>query len=232
MGLTKESNPFLGYRAIRFCLGRIDIFAIQLRAILRASAYGNVRIMIPLVTSVSEVGAAKKLIYHIMQEMDQHGINYDKNIQIGVMVETPAAAVMADVLAKEADFFSIGTNDLTQYTIAVDRGNENVAYLYSVYHPAVLRFIKRIIECAKKENIEVGMCGEAAGSPQMIPLLLAFGLDEFSVTSSKILETRKNIAMWTIEEAQEVSNKVMNMYTEKEVSDYLSAYIADKEEHE
>ena len=228
MGLTKESNPFLGYRAIRFCLGRIDVFTTQLRAILRASAYGNIRIMLPLITGVSEVRNVRTILQNVMRELDSKEIPYDKDILLGVMIETPAACMLADILAKEADFFSIGTNDLTQYTIAVDRGNENVAYLYSAFHPAVLRSVKRIIECAKRENIEVGMCGEAAGNPAMIPLLLAFGLDEFSVTASKVLETRKNIASWTMKEAAAVTDTVMGMSTEKEVSAYLSDYIATK----
>lgn len=228
MGLVKEGNPFLGYRAIRFCLGRTDIFTVQLRAILRASAYGNIRIMIPLVTGINELRTVKTILHNIMRELDQKEIKYDKNIPVGIMVETPAACVMADVLAKEADFFSIGTNDLTQYTIAVDRGNENVAYLYSAFHPAVLRSIKRVIECAKEENIEVGMCGEAAADSAMIPVLLAFGLDEFSVTASKVLETRKNIASWTMKEAAAVTDTVMGMSTEKEVSTYLRDYIVSK----
>lgn len=228
MGLVKEGNPFLGYRAIRFCLGRTDIFTVQLRAILRASAYGNIRIMIPLVTGINELRTVKTILHNIMRELDQKEIKYDKNIPVGIMVETPAACVMADVLAKEADFFSIGTNDLTQYTIAVDRGNENVAYLYSAFHPAVLRSIKRVIECAKEENIEVGMCGEAAADSAMIPVLLAFGLDEFSVIASKVLETRKNIASWTMKEAAAVTDTVMGMSTEKEVSTYLRDYIVSK----
>ena len=153
MGLTKEANPFLGYRAIRFCLDRVDIFTTQLRAILRASAYGSIRIMIPMITSVNEVRQVKELIKKICSDLDRNGINYDKNIQTGVMIETPAAAVMADVIAQEADFFSIGTNDLTQYTIAVDRCNENVAYLYSAFNPAVLRLIRRIIEYKSYKEI-------------------------------------------------------------------------------
>ena len=206
MGLTKELNPFLGYRAIRFCLDRVDIFTTQLRAVLRASAYGNIRIMIPMITSVTEVQAVKKIINGICRDLDKKDIKYDKDIKIGVMIETPAAAIMADVLAHEVDFFSIGTNDLTQYTLAVDRGNENVAYLYSALNPAVIRSIKHIIECAHNAGIEAGMCGEAAADERMIPLLLNFGLDEFSVTVSRVLETRKEIASWSSKEEKEVSN--------------------------
>ncbi len=210
MGLTKELNPFLGYRAIRFCLDRVDIFTTQLRAVLRASAYGNIRIMIPMITSVTEVQAVKKIINGICRDLDKKDIKYDKDIKIGVMIETPAAAIMADVLAHEVDFFSIGTNDLTQYKLAVDRGNENVAYLYSALNPAVIRSIKHIIECAHNAGIEAGMCGEAAADERMIPLLLNFGLDEFSVTVSRVLETRKEIASWSSKEVKEITENVMN----------------------
>lgn len=226
MGLTKELNPFLGYRAIRFCLDRVDIFTTQLRAVLRASAYGNIRIMIPMITSVTEVQSVKKIINGICRDLDKKGIKYDKDIKIGVMIETPAAAIMADVLAHEVDFFSIGTNDLTQYTLAVDRGNENVAYLYSALNPAVIRSIKYIIECAHNAGIEAGMCGEAAADERMIPLLLNFGLDEFSVTVSRVLETRKEIASWSSKEVKEITENVMNYSEEKEVSNYLSNCIA------
>lgn len=226
MGLTKELNPFLGYRAIRFCLDRIDIFTTQLRAVLRASAYGNIRIMIPMITSVTEVQAVKKIINGICRDLDKKDIKYDKDIKIGVMIETPAAAIMADVLAHEVDFFSIGTNDLTQYTLAVDRGNENVAYLYSALNPAVIRSIKHIIECAHNAGIEAGMCGEAAADERMIPLLLNFGLDEFSVTVSRVLETRKEIASWSSKEVKDITENVMNYSEEKEVSNYLSDCIA------
>ena len=226
MGLTKELNPFLGYRAIRFCLDRVDIFTTQLRAVLRASAYGNIRIMIPMITSVTEVQAVKKIINGICRDLDKKDIKYDKDIKIGVMIETPAAAIMAAVLAHEVDFFSIGTNDLTQYTLAVDRGNENVAYLYSALNPAVIRSIKHIIECAHNAGIEAGMCGEAAADERMIPLLLNFGLDEFSVTVSRVLETRKEIASWSSKEVKEITENVMNYSEEKEVSNYLSDCIA------
>ena len=226
MGLTKELNPFLGYRAIRFCLDRVDIFTTQLRAVLRASAYGNIRIMIPMITSVTEVQAVKKIINGICRDLDKKDIKYDKDIKIGVMIETPAGAIMAAVLAHEVDFFSIGTNDLTQYTLAVDRGNENVAYLYSALNPAVIRSIKHIIECAHNAGIEAGMCGEAAADERMIPLLLNFGLDEFSVTVSRVLETRKEIASWSSKEVKEITENVMNYSEEKEVSNYLSDCIA------
>ena len=239
MGLTKELNPFLGYRAIRFCLDRVDIFTTQLRAVLRASAYGNIRIMIPMITSVTEVQSVKKIINGICRDLDKKDIKYDKDIKIGVMIETPAAAIMADVLAHEVDFFSIGTNDLTQYTLAVDRQNPKLDSFFDPHHPAVLkmikmvvdnpaviRSIKHIIECAHNAGIEAGMCGEAAADERMIPLLLNFGLDEFSVTVSRVLETRKEIASWSSKEVKEITENVMNYSEEKEVSNYLSDCIA------
>lgn len=225
LGLEKEENPFLGYRAVRFCLDREDIYKPQLRALLRASAFGDIKIMVPLVTGIDELRAVKVMLASIKAELDEAGIPYNKEIPVGVMIETPAASIIADLLAKEADFFSIGTNDLTQYTMAVDRGNAKVAYLYSTYNPAVLRSIKRVIECGKEAGIMVGMCGEAASDPLLIPLLLSFGLDEFSVSASAILATRKVISEWTIEKADVLSKKVMELSTEKEVLEFLTQNI-------
>ncbi len=222
LGLEKEENPFLGFRAIRFCLQRRDIYETQLRALVRASAYGRIKVMIPLVTGVDELRQVKAIVADIMKEYDAAGVEYNKKLQIGVMMETPAACLMADVLAKEADFFSIGTNDLTGYTMAVDRGNAKVAYLYSAYNPAVLRAIKRIIECGKQEGIMVGMCGEAAADPKLIPLLLAFGLDEFSVSATSVLKTRKNISENDIAQCKALADKVMECTTEEEVLNILT----------
>ena len=221
LGLEREDNPFLGFRAIRFCLQREDIYKPQLRALLRASAYGNIKIMVPLVTGVDELRSVKALVKDIMSELDSEGIAYNKDIEIGVMMETPASCMVADLLAKEADFFSIGTNDLTGYTMAVDRGNAKVEYLYKTYNPAVLRAIKRIIECGKKEGIMVGMCGEAAADPKLIPLLLSFGLDEFSVSATSVLKTRKTIATWDMESANALTEVVMNATTAEEVMELL-----------
>lgn len=217
LGLKHEDNPFLGFRAIRYCLQRKDIYEIQLKALLRASAFGKIKIMVPLVTGVDELRQVKAMIKDIMAELDKEGVAYNKNIEVGVMMETPAACMVADVLAKEAAFFSIGTNDLTGYTMAVDRGNAKVAYLYSTYNPAVLRAIKRIIECGKKEGIMVGMCGEAAADSKLIPLLLAFGLDEFSVSATSVLKTRKTISDCTMDECKALADKVMACVTEEEV---------------
>lgn len=221
LGLSKEDNPFMGFRAVRYCLHREDVYKPQLRALLRASAFGNIKIMIPLVTCIDEVREVKAMIENIKAELDSENIAYNKDIQVGVMVETPAASLIADLLAEEADFFSIGTNDLTGYTMAVDRGNADVAYLYSAFQPAVLRSIKKIIEDGK--DIIVGMCGEAAADPLLIPLLLAFGLDEFSVSATSVLKTRKIISQWTIDEAKEVAEKALTLKTESEVVEYLTS---------
>lgn len=227
MGLTKDENPFLGYRAIRFCLDRKDdVYKPQLRALLRASAYGNIKIMVPMVTRIEELREAKALIEEIKKELDEQNIPYKKDIEVGIMVETAAASLMADVFAKEAAFFSIGTNDLTQYTMSVDRGNDKVSYLYSTFNPAVLRSIKRIITCGREAGIMVGMCGEAASDPLMIPLLLAFGLNEFSMSASAILYSRKLITGYSTQELQAVVDKAMSFATAAEVESYMREFMA------
>lgn len=221
LGLAKEENPFMGFRAIRYCLKNRDLFRIQLRAILRASAFGNVSIMFPLITCVEEVREGKALVEELKEELTAQGIEYDKNIKVGIMTETAAAGIIADLLAKESDFFSIGTNDLTGYTMAADRGNSDVSYLYSALQPGVLRMIRSIITAARENNIPVGMCGEAAADPLMIPLLISFGLTEFSVSAPSVLRVRKCISGWTKEKADEVAEKVMSLSTEAEVREYL-----------
>lgn len=226
MGLKKDENPFLGYRAIRLCLDRKeDIYKPQLRALLRASAFGNIKIMVPLVTCIEELRRVKTLIEELKDELDEKGIAYNKDIEVGIMMETAAATMMADVFAKEAAFFSIGTNDLTQYTMSVDRGNDKVSYLYSTFNPAVLRSIKRIITCGREAGIMVGMCGEAASDPMMIPLLLAFGLNEFSMSASALLYSRKVITNYSIEELQAVADKAMSFDTAKEVEEYMREFV-------
>ena len=226
MGLEKDENPFLGYRAIRFCLDRKeDIYKPQLRALLRASAFGNIRIMVPLVTCIEEYREAKALVEELKKELDEKGIAYKKDIQVGIMVETAAASLIADLFAKEVDFFSIGTNDLTQYTMSVDRGNKKVSYLYSTFNPAVLRSIRHIIACAREQGIMVGMCGEAASDPMMIPLLLAFGLNEFSMSASAILRTRKLITGYDTRELQKVAEKAMSFATAGEVEQYMKEFV-------
>lgn len=221
LGLEKEDNPFLGFRAVRYCLKNEDVYKVQLRALLRASAFGDVKIMIPLVTCVEEVRAVKALVKKLMAELDAEGRKYNKDIEIGVMIETPAASLIADLLAKEADFFSIGTNDLTQYTMAVDRGNARVSYLYSAYNPAVLRSMKHIIETGKAAGITVGMCGEAAADPLLIPLLISFGLDEYSVSATSVLATRGILSKWSKKEADALAEKALSLSTEAEVAELL-----------
>ncbi|MFR8052074.1 MAG: phosphoenolpyruvate--protein phosphotransferase [Negativibacillus massiliensis] len=220
--MESEQNPFLGWRAIRYCLEESDLFKVQIRALLRAGAeHKNIKIMLPLVTGVQEIRAAKQLLEECKQELAAQGIAYDDNIQVGIMIETPAAALIADLLAKEAAFFSIGTNDLTQYTLAVDRGNAKVENLYTTLHPAVLRSIRSIIRAAKEAKIPVGMCGEAAADPALIPLLLEFGLDEMSVSASSILKTRKNVSQWSQKETAEVEQKAMQLDEPQAVEEYL-----------
>lgn len=223
LGLEKEDNPFLGFRAVRYCLRNKDSYRVQLRALLRASAFGDIKIMVPLVTCVDEIRSVKALVKELMAELDAENIAYNKDIQVGAMIETPAASLIADLLAKEADFFSIGTNDLTQYTMAVDRGNAKVAYLYSSYNPAVLRSMKNIIEAANVAGIMVGMCGEAAADPLLIPLLISFGLGEFSVSATSVLATRGTIAKWSKAEADELAAKALSLATETEVAELLKA---------
>ena len=225
LGLEKEETPVMGFRAIRYCLKNREMFKSQIKAILRASAFGDVRIMFPLITAVEELREGRALVEEVKEYLRASGIAFNENIPVGVMTETAASGVIADLLAKEADFFSIGTNDLTGYTMACDRGNSDVSYLYSPFQPSVLRMIKSIIENGVKAGIPVGMCGEAAANPMMIPLLMSFGLTEFSVSSVSVLKVRKNIAKWTKEEADAVAEKVMAMTTEKEITEYLKSVV-------
>lgn len=220
--MGSEQNPFLGWRAIRYCLSEQPLFKTQLRALLRAGAQErNIKIMLPLVTGVQEIRAARSLLEECKQELSREGLEYDPKIALGVMIETPAAALTADLMAKEADFFSIGTNDLTQYTIAVDRGNAKVEQLYTTLHPAVLRSIRGIIHAAKQAKIPVGMCGESAADPLLIPLLMQFGLDEFSVSASSVLKTRKTISEWNWEQVEQVAEQAMQLSTPQELDEYL-----------
>lgn len=216
--MEKEENPFLGHRAVRYCLDNPEIYKVQLRALLRASAYGNIKIMLPLVTTVSEVRRVRELLESTKAELRRENIKFRENIPVGVMIETPAAAMTADLLAKEADFFSIGTNDLTQYTMAVDRGNSKVSALYSHYNPAVLRLIKQTAEAANRAGIPVGMCGEAAGDKAFIPLLIAFGLHEFSVTPAAVLPTRKTVSLWSKTDADALAERVLTLDSAEEVA--------------
>jgi phosphotransferase system enzyme I (PtsI) len=226
--IKKEKNPFLGYRGIRYCLGNKKLFKRQLRSLLRASAFGRIRILIPLVTCAEELRSVKELMEEIKKELDQSEIPYDKNIETGCMIETPSACLIADILAKEADFFSIGTNDLAQYILCADRGNSDVSYLDSTFHPSVLRSVKHVIECADNAGIPVGLCGEAAADPLMIPLLIAFGLKEFSVSASLVPRTRRAIHKWSKKEALELTDRVMSLDNEKEIVTLLKKYAKEK----
>lgn len=225
LGLDKESNPFLGYRAIRYCLDRKDIFKTQLRAILRASIFGNVKIMFPMISGIEEVREAKKMVAEVKRELSSEGIHYADNIQIGIMIEIPSAALISDLLAKEVDFFSIGTNDLLQYTIAVDRGNQKVAHLYSNYHPAFLRLIKLIVDNGHKENIQVCMCGEAAGDPKLIPLLVGMGLDELSMNPASILKARQIIRNISQAEMNTHISQILNLSSSYDTERYIDENI-------
>lgn len=223
LGLKKEENPFLGFRAIRYCLSHTDLFKNQLRALLRAGVYGDIRIMLPLVTGVSEVKKARALLEECKKELACKNIPFAENIKLGVMIETPAASLCADLLAKHADFFSIGTNDLTQYTMTVDRGNTEVSYLYSVFDPAVLRSVEHIIHAGKAANIPVGMCGEAAADERLIPLLVAYGLDEFSVNPTSISAVKRTLSLWSMNDAKALAERISALETESEIREALEA---------
>ena len=217
MKLPKEDNPFLGYRAIRIFLDNISLFKVQIRAILRASAYGNLAIMIPMISSIEELRESKKVIQEVKDELRTKQISFNENIEIGIMIEIPSAALMAEELAKECDFFSIGTNDLIQYTIAVERGNEKVSNLYTHFHPAVIRLIKSTIDGAHKNNILCGMCGEAAGDPMFIPLLIGLGLDEFSMNANKILQARKLIRELNFQDCKQIAQEILKLSSTEEI---------------
>lgn len=228
LNLPEEMNPFLGYRAIRLCLDRTDIFKTQLRAILRSSAYGNVKIMFPMISNIDELRKAKDILEEVKSELRSENVKFNEDIEVGIMVEIPSTAIQSDIFAKEVEFFSIGTNDLIQYTLAVDRGNQDISYLYSQYHPAVLRLIKMTIENGHKEGIWVGMCGEAAGDEKLIPILLGMGLDEFSMSASSMLMARwiiKNISKTEMEEKVE---KILTLGSPQEVEKYIDKEITSK----
>lgn len=226
--IPPEMNPFLGYRAIRLCLGNVDVFRTQLKAILRASVYGNVKIMFPMISTMKELRDSKKILDKAKQELINEGVSFKDDIEIGIMIEIPSAAIISDLLAKEVDFFSIGTNDLIQYTLAVDRMNSKLSHLYSQYHPAMLRLIKGIIDNAHKAGIWVGMCGEAAGDPKLIPIFLGMGLDEFSMNSPAILNSRYLIRNLNKKEMEKVAEGTLNMETAVEVEDYLSCLFSEE----
>lgn len=224
LNLDKEDNPFLGYRAIRICLREPEIFKVQLRALYRASVYGKLAIMLPMISSVDELRAAKDIINEVKEELKAEKIKFDKNVKVGIMIEIPSAAIMAEQLATECDFFSIGTNDLIQYTVAVERGNEKISDLYTKFHPAVIRLIKMTIDGAHKSKIFCGMCGEAASDERFIPLLVGLGLDEFSMNPTKILNSRKMIRSLNHKECKKLVQEVLKMSSASEIKARLEEY--------
>ena len=221
MEMDEEDNPFLGLRAVRYCMKHPDILHEQLRAILRASAFGDVKILVPMIADIGELRFVRNMTEEIKKELSAEGKAFNENIETGVMIETPSACLISDILAKEADFFSIGTNDLIQYTMAADRGNSDVSYLYSVFKPSVLRAIKYTISSAKAAGIPVEMCGEAAADRLMTPLLISFGLDSFSVSPSSVLAIRREISLYTKEKADRITEAVMQMSSSEEIKEYL-----------
>jgi phosphotransferase system enzyme I (PtsI) len=230
MGID-ERNPILGWRAVRFCLSRKDIFTIQLRALLRASVYGKLQVMFPMISGVEELDAVLRLFEHVKEEFRTEHIPFDPDIKVGTMIEVPSAALCADILAKKVDFFSIGTNDLIQYTIAVDRGNEKIAYLYQPMHPGVLRSIKMIIEKAHREQIPVSLCGEMAADPLYSVLLAGLGLDELSMGPQSILQVRKILREVSYDEAVKLAGDVMQMDSYLTITTYIREWMHDRFDH-
>jgi phosphotransferase system enzyme I (PtsI) len=218
---NEERNPFLGVRSIRLCLANSRLFKTQMRAILRASAHGDVRIMFPMISTLDELRQSKFLLNEVMEDLDEQGIAFNRALPIGTMIEVPSAAVMADQLAKEVDFFSLGTNDLIQYTLAADRTNENVAGLYNAADPAVLRLIERVVQAAAEADVEVNVCGEMSGEPVYTMLLLGLGLRQLSATPHNVPEIKKLIRSITLEEARQVARAVHNIETAREINNYL-----------
>lgn len=225
LNLPEEMNPFLGYRAIRLCLAQQDIFRPQLRALLRASVYGKLNIMFPMVATINEFREAKAILLEEKENLKNEGHDISDDIELGIMVEIPATAALADVFAKEVDFFSIGTNDLIQYTLAADRMSERVSYLYQPYNPSILRLVKQVIEASHKEGKWTGMCGEMAGDETAIPLLLGLGLDEFSMSATSILKARRQINALSKNEMTELANRAVDCATQEEVIELVNNYV-------
>lgn len=225
LNLPEEMNPFLGYRAIRLCLAQQDIFRPQLRALLRASVYGKLNIMFPMVATINEFREAKAILLEEKENLKNEGHDISDDIELGIMVEIPATARLADVFAKEVDFFSIGTNDLIQYTLVADRMSERVSYLYQPYNPSILRLVKKVIEASHKEGKWTGMCGEMAGDETAIPLLLGLGLDEFSMSATSILKARRQINGLSKNEMTELANRAVDCATQEEVIELVNNYV-------
>jgi len=218
---TKETNPALGLRAIRFCLQQPEMFKSQLRAILRASAFGNIQVMFPMISGLQELLDSKKILREVMAELDQEGVPYERNIKVGLMIEVPSAVTVADILAKHADFFSIGTNDLIQYALAIDRVNEHVAFMYQPFHPAILRMILQVIKAAKQASIKVALCGEMAGDPLCTSVLLAMGIDELSLNAGGIPMIKKVIRSLSLDKAKTDLRRIMKLDTAAQVREFI-----------
>ncbi|MED1419602.1 phosphoenolpyruvate--protein phosphotransferase [Bacillus smithii] len=231
LNLPKEMNPFLGFRAIRLCLEDQDLFRTQLRALLRASVYGNLKIMFPMIATINEFREAKAILEEEKEKLIQNGTKVSDSIEVGIMVEIPSTAVMADQFAKEVDFFSIGTNDLIQYTLAADRMNERISYLYQPYNPAILRLVKMVIDAAHKEGKWAGMCGEMAGDETAIPLLLGLGLDEFSMSATSILKARSLIKKLNRSEMEQLASEALNKRTTAEVVELVEKAVSSQYSH-
>ena len=227
MEASEEPNPAMGLRAIRFCLKNMDLFKTQLRGILRASATGKVRILFPMISGMEELRLAKAALEEAKGELRAEGKPFDEKIEVGVMIEIPSAAVIADLMAREVDFLSIGTNDLLQYSLAIDRVNEHVAYLYEPFHPAVLRIIKTIADAAQKAGISVGVCGEFAGEPEYAMILLGFGINQLSMNAFSILKVKRLIRSISYAQARRICKGILGFATAKEVESYLSSKLPD-----
>jgi phosphotransferase system enzyme I (PtsI) len=226
--VAEEINPVMGLRAIRFCLKEVSIFKTQLRAILRASTYGNVKVLFPMISGIEEVKQTKRILEEVKRELSAEKKPFNPDIEIGIMVEVPSAAAIADLLAKEVDFFSIGTNDLIQYTLAIDRVNEQVSYLYEPLHPAVLRLLKNIIDAAHDNGITVAMCGEMAGEPLYIPILLGLGIDELSMNIMALLRVKRILRSLNYKESQMLMGEVFKLHTAQEIGSYLKKSVYKK----
>lgn len=226
--VPKQINPFMGWRAIRLCLERVDIFKVQLRAILRASQFGKVKIMYPMISGIEEIRKADQILSEVKEELKKDGLSFAEDIEVGAMIEIPSAAIIADLMAKEVDFFSLGTNDLIQYSLAVDRVNEKVAYLYQPLHPTILRLVDNVVKCAHRENIWVGACGEMASDPLFVLILLGLGVDEFSVSPTSLLEIKKVIRGIRWEETEEIASKLLKLSTSYEARRFAQRRLSKK----
>lgn len=228
INIPPENNPYLGYRAIRICLERPDIFLTQLKAILRASVYGNIKILLPMISGISELLEATAILAKAKTELRKKRVPFDEKIEVGVMVEVPSSAIIADLLADEVDFLSIGTNDLVQYTLAVDRGNERIAYMYKELHPAILRLIRDIVQAAHRHGAWVGMCGEMGGNPLATLILLGIGIDELSVSPIVLPEIKKIIRAIEFAESERIAEKVLEMHTSEDIEKFMLRYMRRK----